>query len=1304
MSPVLCLLLLSQPAPAAPAAAAPAKTSLLDRLGIDPKVDQTLTANNIDIDVWTRRLKRLGLTLPVDVSGVISGTLRVRVPVRGTFDAARWRLDGTITSPKLTVEGVELYQVDVRVGLKDGVLTLRNLSLAPSADAVAAPIRGQATLPVSPTGPLTVTLDLTKLRLETVTLPPELAERFGPIAGTISGRVTATAPPGALADPAAWTGQADVTIEQLTAAGQPPVDLAAIVALKPGQVDADVSRLRSEGIDTAADLTLGLAAPLPLRGTIDGVYDLDTLLRRLLPNPPTVTLRGPLRLAGPVAVDLQSPDLLSAVIFNGTGQTEAAELDIAGYDAAVAGTSDIALKSRILTLTDLDVAAVGGTVRGTLAADLNPPEVKGDSSLDLTFDSLAVERILDELGDDIAADLQTPLADVRSLLSTSDSGSEAGSEADVVSGRVAATVAKSRWAEPDRYAGRLDLNGRITGQPLTVTVRSEPAEQVAAIELKGVDLARLAARLPERLRPPVTIGGRADLVARAGRRGEQPWNATADLTARSLQVDQISLGDATARYVLSDDRHWATIDGQLPQGRLTATAEILREAAETARVTAKATQVDLQPLAALANPSWQLRGLVDADLQAVIPVDRERRLADLEASGKLSSDAIQITSKDGRVDERFTDLDATLQLAGGDGSVQAVAAGLDGTIRLSARGRRESPDADWLGRARLVLDAVVLAETPVESATLEYALAADRHWARLVGTLADGQVDLTAEMPRTDADAARVQIKLQQIGLSQFAPVAARLLGDDKFAAEGRIDADLRALVPLDRGDATWVDVLIDDGQIEGTASATAVAVQQTGRPAVAIEEVNAELAAGREALWVRLSGRLFDGTLDAVASRDRTGDAPLRMSVKSDAISIGQALATVDGPPRWQGRIGTELTAAVPFADGQADWSRTAATGPVRLRKVRLDNRLLTTQMDGVLAWTGSTRRIEQLNGSLGGGVLTGSIALPVPGDDRPQPWRLSLQRMQPRAVSRFLQTKLPIDGPVDVVLQGTSGDVIRATGRVVVAGGQLGGGTSAVRFSGLRLPVRVTYQPELDRLSARLTGSRVSVARGSVRGNADVTVRRALADPQVAVDTDLQLSRLALASLAPGGSLGGTVSGTVTLKSSRVRTINDLSGAIRLTMSDPSSGGRSVTSVIAPYLGSQLKSFSSGSIEATLAGGVLNLRRLTLTGPQTDVYATGTVAAIGSGAGSNQLDLDVVAATGQPEEGVLRSAIVQRAITVAAPGVGILLAASEAVRDRVVHLQVRGTLDQPQVSVKPLETAREASLRFVIRSAVGG
>ncbi|MCC6492198.1 MAG: hypothetical protein IT424_04170 [Pirellulales bacterium] len=223
--------------------------------------------NDVDVATLVRRLARIRLKLPVELSGKISGSLRVGVPWNALATGRAWRFGGTLTSPQLAVNGFVIQDVHVRLEFRDGDLRLEQLSIhipalaADPAQPVGA-LTGAAQMQLLPRGRLTASAELKQFPLQS------LGQAFTSLrdaSGRLSGALTASAPVDQLRDPAAWKIDGPVTLQDFAFRGAPPADAAVQLALSGGVLSAKQFTLNVGAAQLTSSATLDLRGRQPWR-------------------------------------------------------------------------------------------------------------------------------------------------------------------------------------------------------------------------------------------------------------------------------------------------------------------------------------------------------------------------------------------------------------------------------------------------------------------------------------------------------------------------------------------------------------------------------------------------------------------------------------------------------------------------------------------------------------------------------------------------------------------------------------------------------------------------------------------------------------------------------------------------------------------------------------------------------------------------------------------------------------------------------------------------------------------------------
>jgi hypothetical protein len=83
--------------------------------------------------------------------------------------------------------------------------------------------------------------------------------------------------------------------------------------------------------------------------------------------------------------------------------------------------------------------------------------------------------------------------------------------------------------------------------------------------------------------------------------------------------------------------------------------------------------------------------------------------------------------------------------------------------------------------------------------------------------------------------------------------------------------------------------------------------------------------------------------------------------------------------------------------------------------------------------------------------------------------------------------------------------------------------------------------------------------------------------------------------------------------------------------------------------------------------------------------------------------LGLDAIVSTGEGNNPLLAEALLTRFAAFASAPAALLVAANDFLANRVIHLEIRGTISRPVIRLRPLETLREEIVRYFLRQAAG-
>jgi hypothetical protein len=216
-------------------------------------------------------VKRLGVSVPVELAGRLSFRVTVGVPINSPRDFKTYRLDGSATFSKLSIAGLEMSRVQAHLHYENGRLRLDKVSgQLPGAAGNAASFVGSARVGVLPRGNLNLDLALRELPVERLLRP--VTGPGGKVSGIVSGTIRAGAPVDRLQDPGAWTGAAGLLVPRLEAFGLTLTDFSTGATALGGLATLSDVKGELQGASLTGSATLSLtgaqryAANLSLRG------------------------------------------------------------------------------------------------------------------------------------------------------------------------------------------------------------------------------------------------------------------------------------------------------------------------------------------------------------------------------------------------------------------------------------------------------------------------------------------------------------------------------------------------------------------------------------------------------------------------------------------------------------------------------------------------------------------------------------------------------------------------------------------------------------------------------------------------------------------------------------------------------------------------------------------------------------------------------------------------------------------------------------------------------------------------------
>ena len=511
---------------------------------------RTLTYNGLALDTLQRRLARFGVDLGVPLAGAVDVRLAVDVPWNGLTTLKAYRAEGTVSSARLVIDETTLSGVEAKLDYRDGVVTLRSLTVATDNTSDPKPIRlqGEATMQVVPVGKVNAQVALVDVAWST------LADVFGlPLrpTGTLAGTATLVAPLNALDNPATWDARAELATTDSRVAGLELRGLKAVAVLKDNVATLEQVRAAVGDSLIAGSGRFELDGRRPFSAVLQApafaLEDLKGLLDSYLP---AGTDAG---LAGKVALDLKAEGVAAEGAGRIAGTVRSQSLAVAGIDVTDVAL-DLAVTPESIALTGLSLKTLAGAVSGD--AVLTEQDIRLKLAwTDLDLDTLpeayrrtgwpALDKLVAGSGGRTSGNIDftgPPSWEARrqwtaDLAVTAPTLRLAGESLTDVSVRArladADLVLETLHAE--YAAGKLDAGGRFG--------LNEPYPYRLTADGKAFDLELIAA-FTDLVAPGLHPKGRVTLVAdAAGTLAAPPERLTLDLSAPALTVAGLEASD-----------------------------------------------------------------------------------------------------------------------------------------------------------------------------------------------------------------------------------------------------------------------------------------------------------------------------------------------------------------------------------------------------------------------------------------------------------------------------------------------------------------------------------------------------------------------------------------------------------------------------------------------------------------------------------------------------------------------------------------------------------------------------------------
>ena len=1008
------------------------------------------TFKNISVQTLLERLKRYGVEVPVELSGQVSVHLSAGAPWRSLLRRSAYEVEADLTSPSLTVAGFELRNVAVHLVYSDGMLQLTDLHFTVAdRQGHEGKLTGSANMQVRPPGDLHVNLSLNGLPLGAVF--DKLPQLTGRASGTASGQFTASAPVDAVRDPARWQGGGRLTLADLQALGLPPGQIG--LDLRLGRGRASLTNLSASLADARATGSAALNVTTPygftaqLRAAVPNLHWLKNLDQDVaLP----LDVVGSLSLAADLRGSLAPRRVNVSGALNGQ-RLKVKNVSIDRLRVPFTGTLDR------IRLSAVRVDLYGGQVLANFSL---PTQIAGDVGAGVRVRNVDLGRL--------AADALQQQQPWRGLASASlqwQAPADGLLDAQTWKGNGNFTVGRGNLLGIDvsRVAGNLSIDrgnlqlssldvdaalARVSGT--AAVTAAAPFRFNTALRIENVDLAPLN-NLPDKLRLPVTVGGRAGVSARVeGTLQPLAFNARGGVAARRLSAAGLLLDTLNFNYDITEKQAAISqIAGSIGGGTIGGSADVALASPYEFALKLDVKNADLSignRLPGNLRPPVQVGGVISAS------ADLKGRLRPLEVDGNGNLTARNLRLDGATIDSVAVDLSAARDsISVSRLAVVAYSGRADGTLdiplndagagHIDLRWQRidfgrmlnqlapnidniinalppniaeaigDSRFAGWTwGRIKVDTPAGKLADPANWSGDLDISLADVQALgfstpkAFIRGTLAEGRAELT----RFAFDINETRIR-GTANLALRAPYdfdANFKLANGQLADFNRLPEAIRPPLKLSGEFAlsAEADGTLDPLAVTGNGSLTANAIE-AGDAKVDLLEI--QFAAAKDKLELtRFRLDLYGGQVNGTATLPLAGDENGRIAFNWQAIDIGGLVSDLAHPPlRLRGTVDGMLDVTMPggnLAEFRR-WTIDASfnTSPLLAGKASLG------QLSGRLGYEQGLLDYD-VHGNLFGGTLklAGRWQPGVPADRQPvNEGQLNLAALRLNSLMPFLE-----------------------------------------------------------------------------------------------------------------------------------------------------------------------------------------------------------------------------------------------------------------------------------------------------------
>lgn len=258
-------------------------------------------------------MQRLKVQVPIRIEGRASLNAKARLPLEKAGDLRAYRLDGKLTSSRISLEGFPLEAISADLLLEDGVLSLSNLAAqipGPPGARQAGSMTGSARAGLAPLSDVQARLVIDRLPATAVLGALQMPSDHS--RGTLAGEVEFRSPLSTIRDSKSWSIVGRANSARLELFDRQIDDLQLNVRATNGVARIERANLNLERLNLRASGAIALNSPFDYSAVIQTQSNNAVSIRRLIPeaNLP-VSLEGVLDGQGEIRGTL-SPWAISA--------------------------------------------------------------------------------------------------------------------------------------------------------------------------------------------------------------------------------------------------------------------------------------------------------------------------------------------------------------------------------------------------------------------------------------------------------------------------------------------------------------------------------------------------------------------------------------------------------------------------------------------------------------------------------------------------------------------------------------------------------------------------------------------------------------------------------------------------------------------------------------------------------------------------------------------------------------------------------------------------------------------------------